>query len=68
MTIIFLPRRAFQAAGCLYAGYWAIFFGSVAFLIITSYLREHRHHPAEKAGSHEFHYDHKIAKAWKGDE
>ena len=37
-----------QAAGCLYAGYWAIFFGSVAFLIITSYLREHRHHPAEK--------------------
>jgi hypothetical protein len=31
-----------QAAGCLYAGYWAIFFGSVAFLIITSYLREHR--------------------------
>ena len=25
-----------QAAGCLYAGYWAIFFGSVAFLIITS--------------------------------
>ena len=43
-----------QAAGCLYAGYWAIFFGSVAFLIITSYLREHRHHhPAEKAGSHE---------------
>jgi hypothetical protein len=37
-----------QAAGCLYAGYWAIFFGSVAFLIITSYLREHRHHPSEK--------------------
>ena len=25
--------------GCLYVGYWAIFFGSVAFLIITSYLR-----------------------------
>ena len=42
-----------QAAGCLYAGYWAIFFGSVAFLIITSYLREHRHHPAGKATSHE---------------
>jgi hypothetical protein len=53
MSIIFLPRRAFQAAGCLYAGYWAIFFGSVAFLIITSYLREHRHHPARKATSHE---------------
>ena len=30
-----------HAAGCLYAGYWAIFFGSVAFLIISSYLREH---------------------------
>jgi len=42
-----------QAAGCLYAGYWAIFFGSVTFLIITSYLREHRHHPAGKATSHE---------------
>jgi hypothetical protein len=68
MTIIFLPRRAFQAAGCLYAGYWAIFFGSVAFLIITSYLREHRHHPTGKTVSHELHYDHQIAKTWKGDE
>ena len=48
-----------QAAGCLYAGYWAIFFGSVAFLIITSYLREHRHHPAGKTVSHELRYDHK---------
>ena len=57
-----------QAAGCLYAGYWALFFGSVAFLIITSYLREHKHHPAVKTGSHELHYDHKIAKTWKGDE
>ena len=45
MSIIFLPRRAFQAAGCLYGGYWALFFGIVAFLIINSYLREHRHHP-----------------------
>ena len=42
-----------QAAGCLYAGYWAIFFGSVAFLIITSYLHEHKHHPAGKPASHE---------------
>ena len=48
MSIIFLPRRAFQAAGCLYGGYWALFFGIVAFLIITSYLREHRHHPVGK--------------------
>jgi hypothetical protein len=30
-----------RAVGCLYVSYWAIFFGSVAFLIITSYLREH---------------------------
>ena len=57
-----------QAAGFLYAGYWAIFFGSVAFLIITSYLREHRHHPSVKTASHELHYDHKSAKTWKGDE
>jgi hypothetical protein len=57
-----------HAAGCLYAGYWAIFFGSVAFLIITSYLREHRHHPAVKTASHELHYEHKSAKTWKGDE
>ena len=58
-----------QAAGCLYAGYWAIFFGSVAFLIITSYLREHRHHPVGKTASHEpLHYEHKSAKMWKGDE
>ena len=42
-----------HAAGRLYAGYWAIFFGSVAFLIITSYPREHRHHPAGKTASHE---------------
>ena len=41
-----------QAAGCLYAGYWAIFFGSVAFLIISSYLREHGHHPAGKTAYH----------------
>ena len=42
-----------RAVGCLYVGYWAIFFGSVAFLIITSYLREHKHHPAVKPASHE---------------
>ena len=37
-----------RAVGCLYVGYWAIFFGIAAFLIITSYLREHKHHPAGK--------------------
>ena len=42
-----------RAAGCLYVSYWALFFGIVAFLIITSYLREYRHHPAGKAASHE---------------
>lgn len=68
MSIIFLPRRAFQAAGCLYGGYWALFFGIVAFLIISSYLREHRHHPSVKTASHELHYDHKSAKTWKGEE
>jgi hypothetical protein len=58
-----------QAAGCLYAGYWAIFFGSVAFLIITSYLREHRHHQVGNTASHEpLHYEHKSAKTWKGEE
>ena len=53
MSIIFLPRRAFQAVGCLYVSYWALFFGIVAFLIITSYLQEHKHHPVGKAASHE---------------
>ena len=48
-----------RAAGCLYVGYWAIFFGSVAFVIISSYLREHGHHPAEKSASHELHNHHK---------
>ena len=48
-----------HAAGCLYAGYWAIFFVSVAFLIISSYLWEHGHHPAGKTASHELHYHHK---------
>jgi hypothetical protein len=43
----------------LYAGYWAIFFGSVAFVIISSYLREHGHHPSGKTASHELHYHHK---------
>jgi hypothetical protein len=45
MNVIFLPRKAFLVAGCLYAGYWAIFFGSVAFLIISSYLKERGHQP-----------------------
>ena len=42
-----------RAVGCLYVSYWAIFFGSAAFLIITSYLHEHKHHPAVKPASHE---------------
>ena len=53
MSIIFLPRRAFQAVGCLYVAYWALFFGIAAVLIITSYLHEHKHHPAGKPASHE---------------
>jgi hypothetical protein len=57
-----------QAAGCLYAGYWAIFFGSVAFLIITSYLREHRHHPARKTAAHELHYDQAHRSAGMGEQ
>jgi hypothetical protein len=54
--------------GCLYLAYWLLFFGIVGVLIITSYLREHKHHPAVKTASHELHYDQKIAKTWKGDE
>ena len=42
-----------RAVGCLYVSYWALFFGIVAFLIITSYLQEHKHHPVGKAASHE---------------
>jgi hypothetical protein len=42
-----------RAVGCLYVSYWVIFFGSVAFLIITFYLQEHRHHPAGKPAAHE---------------
>ena len=42
-----------RAAGCLYVGYWPIFFGSLAFLIINSYLREHGHHSAKKSAPHE---------------
>jgi hypothetical protein len=57
-----------RAAGRLYVGYWAIFFGSLAFLIINSYLQEHGHHPAKKPTPHELHYDHKISKTWQGDE
>jgi hypothetical protein len=48
-----------RAFGCLYVGYWVIFFGCVAFVLITSYLREHRHRPAEKSASQEIHYQHK---------
>jgi hypothetical protein len=58
----------FGTAGRLYVGYWAIFFGSLAFLIINSYLQEHGHYPAKKPTTHELHYDHKIAKTWKGDD
>jgi hypothetical protein len=54
--------------GCLYLAYWLLFFGIVGVLIITSYLREHKHHPAVKTASQELDYDQKIAKTWKGDE
>ena len=54
--------------GCLYLAYWLLFFGIAGVLIITSYLREHKHYPVGKTASHELHYDHKIAKTWKGDE
>ena len=54
--------------GCLYLAYWLLFFGIVGVLIITSYLREHKHHPAVKTASHELYYDQKIAKTWKGDD
>ena len=53
--------------GCLYLAYWLLFFGIVGVLIITSYLREHKHHPAVKTASRELDYDQKIAKTWKGD-
>jgi hypothetical protein len=57
-----------RAWGCLYVAYWLLFCGIAGVLIITSYLREHKQHPAGKAVSHELQYDHKIAKTWKGDE
>ena len=41
-----------HAAGCLYAGYWAIFFGSVAFLIISSYMKERGHQPPARPAPH----------------
>ena len=47
-----------HAAGCLYAGYWAIFFGSVAFLIIRSYLKEHGHQPPARPVPHELQQHH----------
>ena len=37
--------------GCLYLAYWLLFFGIVGVLIITSYLREHKHHPAVKTAA-----------------
>ena len=49
-SVIAFGVRAF---GCLYVSYWALFFGIATFLIITSYLREHKHHPVGKAASHE---------------
>jgi hypothetical protein len=57
-----------RAWGCLYVAYWLLFCGIAGVLIITSYLREHKQHPAGKAASHELQYDQKIAKTWKGDE
>ena len=39
--------------GCLYAAYWAIFFGSCAFLIINSYMKERGHHSPTKPAAHE---------------
>jgi hypothetical protein len=57
-----------RAWGCLYVAYWLLFCGIAGVLIFTSYLREHKQHPAGKAASHELQYDHKIAKTWKGDE
>jgi hypothetical protein len=45
--------------GCLYVVYWLLFFGIAGVIIINSYLREHRHHPAGKTVSHELRYDHK---------
>jgi hypothetical protein len=47
-----------HAAGCLYAGYWAIFFGSVAFLIISSYLKERGHQPPARPVPHEMQQHH----------
>jgi hypothetical protein len=47
--------------GCLYLAYWLLFFGIAACLIITSYLREQRPHPAGKAALHEgIRYDAQI--------
>jgi hypothetical protein len=43
--------------GCLYVGYWAIFFGSVAFLIISSYLKQHRD-PTARSVPHEMQQHH----------
>jgi hypothetical protein len=37
--------------GCLYLAYWLLFFGIVGVLIITFYLREHKHHPAVKTAA-----------------
>ena len=36
--------------GCLYVAYWLLFIGIAGVLIITSYLQEHKHHPAGKTG------------------
>ena len=47
-----------RAIGCLYAGYWAIFFGSVAFLIISSYLKERGHHQPARPVPHDMQQHH----------
>ncbi len=49
-----------RAAGFLYGAYWLIFFGSVAFLIIKSYIDERRHQPPARPTPHEMQqHDHK---------
>jgi hypothetical protein len=47
-----------RAIGCLYVSYWAIFFGSVAFLIISSYLKERGHQPPARPVPHEMQQHH----------
>src|SRR5271165_3492743 len=41
-----------RAIGCLYVSYWAIFFGSAAFLIITFYLHEALCNVRDRSSAH----------------